>query len=374
MTSVEQEQKELGRDFEQLGEMKPPMGRAAYSDRTAWLMAILSEIAYRRFEEENTNYLKELAKQLVELSNEEQILTTLQDLAGRLRDGLMTNNEGLRAILAAGSFELKGVLFDAERDTQGFVAVRRQQGERGMAVVVFRGTQEVKDWITNLDFIKRDELKNGNDVVIAKVHSGFNQAFLSVQRQMNDLLKDDTELPVYFTGHSLGGALATLATWYTTADRLAACYTFGAPRIGDHGLTNRFRTPIYRLVNGADPVPFVPPSGFTIDLLKAVVRFAAGFFRPLEKLVGMLVRMQGYRHYGSQHYLTICPQKSDGDFPKLRKENGVSSFERVARQVMRTLNGEFTRGVRIDNYHDISLYRAKLRAFAKKRQRYLSVK
>ena len=73
-------------------------------------------------------------------------------------------------------------------------------------------------------------------------------------------------------GHSLGGALAVVATWYQSSARLAACYTFGAPRVGDHGLIDRFRTPIYRIVNGPDPAPFVPPSGAFISFMKSVVR------------------------------------------------------------------------------------------------------
>jgi len=56
------------------------------------------------------------------------------------------------------------------------------------------------------------------------------------------------------------GALAVVATWYLTKT-LVACYIFGAPRVGDAGLLGWFKMPIYRIVNAAGPVPFVPPSG-----------------------------------------------------------------------------------------------------------------
>ena len=364
---------DIVRDFEELGEMKPPVKRAAYSDRTAWLMALLSQIAYTRLEEETESYILGLAGDFVALTDRTEIVERLRHLAGRLRDGLMTDNEALQEILRCGGFELKGVLFDAETDTQGFVAVSKQVTDGNMAVVVFRGTQQTQDWITNLSAVQ-EELKDGTGVGIANVHRGFHSAFLSVRKQMDRLLEDESDLPVYITGHSLGGALAALATWYTSAHRLAACYTFGAPRVGNDGLTNRFRTPIYRLVNGADPVPFVPPSGIVIDALKFMVRFLATFIGPLEKLVGVLIGLQGYRHYGFQRYLTICRPGDRGDFPGLRNEFGVSSLERIWRQVRRLANGEFTRGVRIDRYHDISLYRTKLRAFAKTRQEYLRPK
>ena len=56
-------------------------------------------------------------------------------------------------------------------------------------------------------------------------------------------------------GHSLGGALATLAAHQlrTVAlsygvDRDLACYTFGAPRVGNHAFAREFHTvrlPLY---------------------------------------------------------------------------------------------------------------------------------
>ena len=40
------------RDFKTLAAMKVPVKRAAYSDRTAWTMAILAELAYTPFDED----------------------------------------------------------------------------------------------------------------------------------------------------------------------------------------------------------------------------------------------------------------------------------------------------------------------------------
>ena len=61
------------------------------------------------------------------------------------------------------------------------------------------------------------------------------------------------------TGHSLGGALATLAAARHQADVL---WTFGAPRVGDALFARSLAgTAIGRVVNGNDPVPAVPPPG-----------------------------------------------------------------------------------------------------------------
>ena len=353
---------------------RAPVKRAAYSDRTAWLMAVLSELAYTRFDQDDDSLILSLARELAELTDSKQIAERLRGLAAMFGAvggaSPADDNKLLRECLAAGGFELKGVLFDAGTDTQGYVAVRRPEGGPGMAVLAFRGTQQVKDWMTNLDAATMPVSSSGGNT-LGNVHRGFNEAFLSVRDQIDPLLVGDDDLPLFITGHSLGGALATLATWYLKGDSLAACYTFGAPRVGDMGLMDRFRTPIYRIVNGTDPVPFVPPSKRAVSFAKHALRLVGTAIGPLEKLADYLVRFQGYRHYGHQLYLNICAAGPDGDFPGLHLEFGVSSLTRIVRAICRVLRGEFNRGLRVDKYHNMDLYRAKLRAFAKKRQQQL---
>lgn len=326
---------ELRKDFSRFTALRPLAKRAAYSDRTAWLMAILSELAYR--------------------------------LDGATDSG----NERLRSILEIGGFELLGVLFDAATDTQGFVAVRRTDNDPGMVVVSFRGTQQVRDWMTNL---RAHKVAVGSDQpqsskTLGYVHKGFNQAFKAVEPGIHDCLRGFEDYPLYFTGHSLGGALATLATWHTAGSRLAACYTFGAPRVGDSGLLDRFRTPIYRIVNGADPVPMVPPAGLTIECLKAICRGAGVLFSPFDLLTRRLQRYQGYRHYGFQRYLSICGEGPDGSYPRLRNEYGVGTLERLLRYCRQLIFGEVSTTRRLVKYHDIGVYRVKLREYAIRRQR-----
>ena len=246
-----------------------------------------------RFDQDVDSTILSLARELAELTDREQIIERLRGLAallGSARESGAAENNALRNALAAGEFCLKGVLFDAATDTQGYVAVRRSQDGPGMAVLAFRGTQQVKDWMTNLDAATTQVCSSGGEV-LGNVHLGFHEAFLSVYAQIGPLLDGDEDLPLFITGHSLGGALATLATWYLKGDSLAACYTFGAPRVGDTGLMDRFRTPIYRLVNGVDPVPFVPPSDKTVSFLKHALRFVGMVIGPAENLAdGLVVR------------------------------------------------------------------------------------
>jgi len=64
-------------------------------------------------------------------------------------------------------------------------------------------------------------------------------------------------LPIYYAGHSLGGAIAALTD---TLQPASAVYTFGMPRVGDAEFCHLHATrPIYRVVDCTDAVPAVPP-------------------------------------------------------------------------------------------------------------------
>ncbi|DBA70391.1 TPA: hypothetical protein ACH3X2_011807 [Trebouxia sp. C0005] len=148
--------------------------------------------------------------------------------------------------------------------------------EGGTAVFAFRGTasrqdglQDVKIFSRNIDYLQ--ELYPG-----VKAHLGFMQQFAAVchpdrsETNMAAVLKELSggQIPnrVICTGHSLGGALATLgAAWaaleYPDAD--IRCITFGSPRVANKVFGKAFNALVgtsLRLVHGFDPVPSLPPS------------------------------------------------------------------------------------------------------------------
>ena len=104
--------------------------------------------------------------------------------------------------------------------------------------------------------------------------------------------------------HSLGGALALLATKLVAPDVDGACYTFGAPRVANYEYFSEVKTPVYRVVNSSDIVPRVPP-GAGLEMGLMVIRglaWAVGFAPPvvslLNKLEERLDKLNGYRHFG----------------------------------------------------------------------------
>ncbi|MEE9129800.1 MAG: lipase family protein [Phycisphaerales bacterium] len=146
---------------------------------------------------------------------------------------------------------------DAPTDTQCFVS-----GGARAIFVAFRGTQpkQLQDVLTDA---KIKQVVHS----IGKVHEGFNDSFRSVWTDVRDQIRayQTGGQSVWFTGHSLGAALAALATAEMMVDDrpVHGLYTFGQPRVGDPDFADRFNLRIdgraFRYVNNNDIVTRVPP-------------------------------------------------------------------------------------------------------------------
>lgn len=92
------------------------------------------------------------------------------------------------------------------------------------------------------------------------VHQGFLQGLHSLWKPLYQSLWPFLDgRPVWFTGHSLGGALATLA--FERLQQNAFLVSFGAPRVGNQRFCKRVARPAFRVVNNNDIVPHLPPGG-----------------------------------------------------------------------------------------------------------------
>ena len=126
--------------------------------------------------------------------------------------------------------------------------------------IAFRGTQptQLNDIKADLDFFKEKSDSAG------EVHGGFKDEVDELWEEVVKILNGNEKLKspreVYFCGHSLGGAMATIAAARYTKTK--ALFTFGSPRVGGKKFVNTCVVPHYRFVNNNDLVPKVPPAIF----------------------------------------------------------------------------------------------------------------
>eukprot|EP01039_Chlorochromonas_danica_P000230 gene231-248_t len=157
-------------------------------------------------------------------------------------------------------FVYTATISDTSDDTQGYVGYLPSDKS---IYVVYRGSQSIRNWVTNLDAWKTTYTSYPE--CNCEVHKGFYEAEQAVISKVISAVKSlRTKYPSYavkVTGHSLGAALAQL----TSMDLLKAgysnsVYNFGQPRVGDQAYasfaTNKI--PTWRLVHNKDMVPHIP--------------------------------------------------------------------------------------------------------------------
>ncbi|KAG2097543.1 Alpha/Beta hydrolase protein [Suillus discolor] len=154
--------------------------------------------------------------------------------------------------------------------TQGFIA---RDDTRKELVVAFRGSREITSAIIDtsllLSPLRGPGLPENTD---AHVHTGFLYAFRSVgDRVLNVLREQFKEYPQYdvtVSGHSLGGAIASIAALSirnSFPDAALRLFTFGQPRTGDQSFAELVETLIgvdnvFRGVHSFDGVPTIIPT------------------------------------------------------------------------------------------------------------------
>lgn len=160
-----------------------------------------------------------------------------------------------------------GWIESKKTDTQGFWVTTKSK----KLIIVFRGTSGTKDVITDIKRIPVEIEIDGE--IRGKAHEGFLDSVKSVWAQVCEVIKDHADHQIWFTGHSLGGALATLSAylvWNTMGKKeiIGGLCTFGQPRVLASGKENEDFTKelgpdkIFRIYKAVDPVPLVPWWGY----------------------------------------------------------------------------------------------------------------
>lgn len=128
--------------------------------------------------------------------------------------------------------------------------------------ISFRGTEKLNDLVFNVDI---RQYKHNNDIAI---HNGFWTKYKalknSIKNTIDDITSKTTIENVTCTGHSMGGALASicacdLAQDYDNLDM--NLYTFGSPRVGNIDFAHWCSASVsnhYRLANKGDIITYLP--------------------------------------------------------------------------------------------------------------------
>lgn len=139
-------------------------------------------------------------------------------------------------------------------------------------IIAFRGTSCNSEIFSGFHFLKEKlVLENYIDFKnYPHVHTGFYKKFISSKKLLNykifNYMQDIKDKNIIFTGHSLGGAVATIATLYYYYKFLRDCFscvTFGSPRVGCSIFAKLFNKNIknsVRFVNENDPITNLPSS------------------------------------------------------------------------------------------------------------------
>lgn len=338
---------------------KPPVKRAAYSDRTAWLLAEISRLVYDPLPcEESSAMLVQEIRSAIEKGEADDAVEVLIKKA--VKRGVIPDNAIVQALKKA-NFELLESF--AEDGTEAMLAQLKSHDDvDGMLVLAFRGTQpNIKDVLTDI----KADLANAD--CGGRAHRGFLEAFGKVKQQITDALQQHEGQPLYITGHSLGGALAMLATKMLVSDSMGACYTYGCPRTGDDDFFTGIKTPVYRVVNAADGVARVPFGyGFSFFLTFLRVIPINGTFQISEWL---RKKFLSYTHYGNLVFLSDAPNVAGEDgimFKDLVVKKSPNIFWRVSIVSLRLLKTRLKAGAAD---HSILDYSQKLLAHARRRNK-----
>lgn len=168
-----------------------------------------------------------------------------------------TNETKLRSELANLDLIDARLIEDSATDTQALVG-----STEAAIVVAFRGTEpsKLKDLLTDVELV----MVPGP---LGKVHEGFWESLEGIWPKLERAVasRQNGKRALWFTGHSLGGALAQLAVarLIQRGQPAQGLYNYGAPRCGNTRFAAEFNRlagrSTFRIVNEADIIPDVAP-------------------------------------------------------------------------------------------------------------------
>jgi hypothetical protein len=222
---------------------------------------------------------------------------------------------GVRSCPVYGQVGFQGALTTAVRKKINAVLIGRTateiivafRGSLAITTETFRGlVTSVRDWINNAEVGLLPA-----DYTAGKVHRGFSQALATLWPTVLEAaltLHAATDLPIVFTGHSKGGALARLGALRLLAEAglTSKVSTYAAPRAGDIAFAQDSAASIaedWRFENADDLVPRLPPTSAPLDVMSGLL--------VTDSLPQLLTL--SYQHAGLLEFLNWYGTVTEGD-------------------------------------------------------------
>lgn len=191
-----------------------------------------------------------------------------------------------------------------------------------VVILCYRGTEPATlgNWIGDADVGSEAFALDGDEGPALRVHAGFHRNVratraavldeLQLALQGRSLADPHQQLAhpmqaLYLTGHSLGGAMATLfaltlgreGVERAVAERLRAVYTYGQPLAVGAPLSPaavQLGRKLFRHISARDPVPALPPSGWgRLAHFGHEYRYAGGAWTPADALTAQQSGFKG---------------------------------------------------------------------------------
>lgn len=196
-------------------------------------------------------------------------------------------------------FEVIGYIpgFDKYGNTNRNFSIVYYSSLLNMIIVSFSGTIFFSEWFDDASFKQVPPLLLGSYQIGDLVHDGFYDIYTSLQQRLKDVLSSYNAIDptIVFTGHSLGGALATFA-FYDLLPRYpnAILYTFASPRVGNIQFSDFLMNnqQYFRIYNTEDIIPQLPP---------AVI--ASEYYQQSGKNIPFTQTLDTYRDIHTQSYI-----------------------------------------------------------------------
>ena len=145
---------EAGPYFTDAALLSPPLTRPAFSDRMAYVLAEMSDLAYYQFEGQR-GFVDDAVENAVslDLTDDANVREFLEKFSTELMSGRRLQLGSMKKVLANSGFSLLDVIDINE--TQGFACKRIAENEPPYLVLAFRGTEKkISDWLTDARYVR----------------------------------------------------------------------------------------------------------------------------------------------------------------------------------------------------------------------------